>query len=75
MPRASTGEGDTVMGVVKRFSILTLGERRSGFAIVKKLKRRTTVEVNAAAIQAISEHRKMFRAITLDNGTELHDYK
>jgi IS30 family transposase len=31
-------EGDTVIGVDKRFSILTLVERRSGFAIIKKLK-------------------------------------
>jgi IS30 family transposase len=61
-------EGDTVMGVDKRFSILTLVERRSGFAIIKKLKARTTLEVNAAAIHAISEHRKMFR-------TEFHDCK
>jgi IS30 family transposase len=68
-------EGDTVIGVDKRFSILTLVERRSGFAIIKKLKARTTLEVNAAAINAISEHRKMFRTITFDNGTEFHDYK
>jgi IS30 family transposase len=68
-------EGDTVIGVDKRFSILTLVERRSGFAIIKKLKARTTIVVNAAAIQAISENRKMFKTITFDNGTEFHDYK
>jgi IS30 family transposase len=68
-------EGDTVIGVDKRFSILTLVERRSGFAIIKKLRARTTIEVNEAAIQAISEHREMFRTITFDNGTEFHDYK
>ncbi|MCT0230222.1 IS30 family transposase [Synechococcus sp. CS-1324] len=68
-------EGDTVMGVDKRFSILTLVERRSGFAIIKKLKARTTLEVNAAAINAIAEHRRMFNTITFDNGTEFHDYK
>jgi IS30 family transposase len=68
-------EGDTVLGVDNRFSILTLVERRSGFAIIKKLKVRTTLDVNAAAIHGITEHRKMFRMITLDNGTEFHDYK
>ena len=52
-----------------------LVERRSGFAIIKKLRARTTLELNAAAIHAITEHRKMFRTITLDNGTEFHDYK
>jgi IS30 family transposase len=75
--RQETGhrEGDTVIGVDKRFSILTLVERRSGFAIITRLKARTTLEVNAAAVQAISEHRKMFKTITFDNGTEFHDYK
>jgi IS30 family transposase len=68
-------EGDTVIGVDKRFSILTLVERRSGFAIIKKLRARTTIEDNAAAFQAISEHRRMFRTITFDSGTEFHDYK
>ncbi len=53
-------EGDTVIGVDKRFSILILVERRSGFAINKKLKARTILEVNAAAIHATSEHKKMF---------------
>jgi IS30 family transposase len=68
-------EGDTVIGVDKCFNILTLVERRSGFAIIKKLRARKTLEVNAAAIHAITEHRKMFRTITLDTGTEFHDYK
>ena len=53
-------ERDTVIGVDKHFSILTLVERRPGFAIIKKLKARTTLDVNAAAIQAISKHRKVF---------------
>jgi IS30 family transposase len=68
-------EGDTVLGVDKSFSILPLVERRSGFAIIKKLKVCTTIDVNAAAIYGITEHRKVFRMITLDNGTEFHDYK
>lgn len=42
------------MGVDKRFSILTLVDRGSGFAIIKKLKARKTLEVNAAAIHAFS---------------------
>jgi IS30 family transposase len=46
-------EGDTVIGVDTRFSSLPLVERRSGFAIIKKLKAHPTLAVNAAAIQAI----------------------
>jgi IS30 family transposase len=68
-------EGDTVLGVDKRFSILTLVDRRSGLAIIKKLKVCTTLDANAAAIHGITENRKMFRMINLDNGTEFHDYK
>lgn len=68
-------EGDTVFRVNKRFSILTLVERRSGFAIIKKLKAHISLQVNAAANQAISEHGKMFSPITFDAGTEFHDCK
>ena len=50
------------------------GERRLGFAIIKKLKACTTFEVSAAAMHAISEHRKMFRAIIFNKGTEFHSY-
>jgi IS30 family transposase len=68
-------EGDTAIGVDKRFSILTFVERRSGFDVIKKLKARTTLEANTAAFQAIAEHRKIFKTIAFDNGTEFHDYK
>ena len=47
-------EGDTVIGVDKRFSILTQAERRSGFAIIKRLKVHTIHEDNAAAIHGIT---------------------
>lgn len=63
------------MGVDKLLSILTLVERRSGLTIIKNLKARTTLEVNTAAIHAISKHRKVFRKIILDNGAGFHDYK
>jgi IS30 family transposase len=44
-------------------------------AIMKKLRARTTIEVNAAAIQSISEPSEMFKAITVDIGTEFHEYE
>jgi IS30 family transposase len=47
-------EGDTVIGVDKRFSILILVKRRSRFAIIKMLKARTTLEVKAAIKQSPS---------------------
>lgn len=55
--------------------VLTLVERATGFAIVKKISCRTATEVAAMAKRAIARHRKRFRTLTLDNGTEFHNYK
>jgi transposase, IS30 family len=68
-------EGDTVVGSDRHHCILTLVERTSGLAIIKKLNSRTTTEVNRAATEAIKEHEANFRTLTLDNGTEFHGYK
>jgi IS30 family transposase len=68
-------EGDTMMGTDLHHCILTLVERKSGFAIIRKLSSRTAAAVNQAAIEAISAHKTKFKTITFDNGTEFHDYK
>ncbi len=67
-------EGDTVMGSDKRHCVLTLLERKTGYAIIKKLKARTKDEVTRAATRAIASHCRKFKTITFDNGTEFHDY-
>ena len=67
-------EGDTVMGSDMRHCVLTLVERKTGFAILKKLKARNTREVTRAATRAIRRHCRHFKTITFDNGTEFHDY-
>jgi IS30 family transposase len=68
-------EGDTVMGSDLRHCVLTLVERKSGFAIIKKLKARNKEEVIKAASRAIRSHCRKFKTLTLDNGTEFHDYE
>ena len=68
-------EGDTVMGSDMRHCVLTLVERKTGYAIMKKLKARTKDEVTRAATRAIRRHCRMFKTITFDNGTEFHDYQ
>jgi IS30 family transposase len=68
-------EGDTVVGADRHHCILTLVERSSGLAIIKKLESRTAAEVNRAAAEAIKEHEGHFQTLTLDNGTEFHGYK
>ena len=67
-------EGDTVMGSDMRHCVLTLVERKTGYAIIKKLKARTKDEVTRAATKAIRAHCRKFKTITFDNGTEFHDY-
>ncbi|RYY82479.1 MAG: IS30 family transposase [Chitinophagaceae bacterium] len=67
-------EGDTVMGSDKRHCMLTLVERKSGYAIVKKLSTRSMLEATQAALMALAEHGKRIKTITFDNGTEFHDY-
>ena len=67
-------EGDTVMGSDMRHCVLTLVERVSGYVIIKKLTARTKEQAAAALKQAISEVKHKVRTITLDNGTEFHDY-
>jgi transposase, IS30 family len=59
----------------KRHGVLTRVERKTGFAIVKKLSSRCMAETNEAAVMAISEHRRRFKTITFDNETEFHDYR
>ena len=68
-------EGDTVIGRDRHHCILTLVERASGLAIIKKLESRTAAEVNRAAADAIREYEGNFKTLTLDNGTEFHGYK
>lgn len=66
-------EGDTVIGGDRHHSILTFLERKSGYAVIKKLRSRTTEQVTRAASAAMAEH--AFHTLTLDNGTEFHDYR
>jgi IS30 family transposase len=68
-------EGDTVMGSDMRHCVLTLVERVTGFVIIKKLVARSKEQAAAALKQAIKQARRRVRTITLDNGTEFHDYE
>jgi len=54
-------EGDTVMGSDMRHCVLTLVERKTGFAIIKKLRARNTDEVTRAATRAIRRHCRNFK--------------
>jgi transposase, IS30 family len=68
-------EGDTVMGADMRHCVLTLVERVTGYVLIKKLSARTKELAALALRQAIRKMGQRIRTITLDNGTEFHDYK
>jgi len=62
------------MGRDMRHCVLTLVERKTGYPIVKKLSARNKIEVIRAASRATRRHCHQFKTLTLDNGTEFHDY-
>ena len=68
-------EGDTVMGADQHHCVLTLVERVTGYVIIKKLVARTMEQACNALSTAIATVRSKVRTITLDNGTEFHDYE
>jgi IS30 family transposase len=68
-------EGDTMVGKDLHHCILTLVERKSGFAIIRKMNSRTADSVISAALPVLEQHQPNFKTITLDNGTEFHGYK
>ena len=68
-------EGDTVMGSDQRHCVLTLVERVSGYVVIKKLAARNKEQAAQALGRAIEQLRGQVKTITLDNGTEFHDYE
>jgi transposase, IS30 family len=68
-------EGDTVMGADQRHCVLTLVERVTSYLIMRKLMVRTKEQAAKALRQAAAALERRVRAITLDNGTEFHDYE
>ena len=68
-------EGDTVMGRDRHHGVVTLVERSTGESIIKKITARTAENVASVIRRAISRHRDKFITLTLDNGTEFHNFR
>jgi IS30 family transposase len=77
MARSELGhwEMDTVMGKGSKHCILSLVERATGYTLIGKLPDRTAQATTIKAIELIKKHHPLFTSITVDNGTEFHDYK
>ncbi len=75
--RAHVGhwEGDTVIGAAHQHAIVTLVERKSGYAVVAKVYRKTSEQVSAAIIKRLTPLASRAKTITFDNGKELAGHK
>lgn len=68
-------EGDTMLGAGQAGPcVLSLVERKTGYLVLGKLQRRTSAEVNHRARHLIRSQPRPVRTITVDNGTEFHEY-
>lgn len=74
--RQSVGhwEIDTVVGVGSKDCVVTLVERKTGYAKVGKLRDRSAEEMVRCTRMLMSRSPRPFRTITSDNGTEFHNY-
>jgi IS30 family transposase len=75
--RAHVGhwEGDTVIGAAHQHALVTLVERKSGYAVVAKVHRKTSEQVSAAIIKRLTPLASRAKTITFDNGKEFAGHK
>ena len=68
-------EADTMLGSSQAGPcVLSLVERKTGYLLLGQLHQRISAAVNARAHQLITAQPHPVRTITVDNGTEFHDY-
>ncbi len=75
--RAEIGhwEADTVLGAGQAGAcVLSMVERKTGYLLLGPLRQRTSAAVNARVQQLIAAQPHPVQTITVDNGTEFHDY-
>jgi len=68
-------EGDTVLGASQAGPcVLSLVERKTGYLLLGQLDQHTSAAVNQRAQRLIAAQPHPVRTITVDNGTEFHEY-
>ena len=68
-------EGDTVIGAAHKQAIVTLVERKSGFAVLAKVSNKTTDLVRRAIEIKLKPLCSRVKALTVDNGKEFADHQ
>jgi IS30 family transposase len=75
--RAEVGhwEADTMLGAGQAGPcVLSMVERKTGYVALGQLRQRTSSHVNRRAQELIRAQPRPVRTITVDNGTEFHEY-
>jgi transposase, IS30 family len=68
-------EADTMLGASQAGPcVLSLVERKTGYLLLGQLRQRLSAAVNQRARQLIAAQPHVVRTITVDNGTEFHEY-
>ena len=63
-------EGDTVIGANHKQAIVTLVERKSGYAVIAKVENKTADLVSAAIVNRLKQFGSKVKTLTFDNGKE-----
>jgi IS30 family transposase len=63
-------ECDTVIGAAHKQAIVTVVERKSGYAVIAKVSNKTSDLVGSAIIQALKPFEARVKTLTYDNGKE-----
>jgi IS30 family transposase len=67
-------EGDTLIGKGHKHAIVSLVERKSGYAVLKKVSKKTSELVRSAIIKSLQPISEKVKTITFDNGLEFSQH-
>jgi len=68
-------EGGTVIGKGHRGALVTLVERKSLYAVIRAIRRKTAQAMRAAVTDGLRPHKDRVHTITYDNGREFSDHE
>ena len=68
-------EGDTVIGAAHKQAIVTLVERKSGYALIAKVSNKTSDLVSQAIITQLNAVTPLVKTLTFDNGKEFAEHR
>ena len=73
--RIGDWEADTIIGKNHKQAIVSLVERKSGYTLIRKVKRKTARAVRKAAVSLLKPHRDKVHTLTSDNGKEFSEHE